>query len=381
MTIAVPREIAAQEKRVSATPETVKKMASKGLQVKVQSGAGEGSFISDAAFQQAGALLEKDVKSLYGSADIVLKVQEPMVSEVQFLKEGAVILSFFQPLSNPDLVKSLAAKKISSFSMELVPRITRAQSMDALSSMATVAGYKAVLLAANESPKLFPLLMTAAGMVRPAKVFIIGAGVAGLQAIATAKRLGAVVRAFDTRPVVAEQVKSLGAEFVSLGVELKQEEAHDKGGYAKELSADVHQKEQAMLQKEVTQADIVITTALIPGKRAPILITKEMVSGMHAGSVVVDLAAPQGGNCEGTKPGEKAISNNGVIILGYLNLPSLMPVDSSQMYARNLLNFLFNFYRDGKIEMRMEDEIIQGALVTHQGEIVQKAIREKLQIA
>jgi NAD(P) transhydrogenase subunit alpha len=378
--VAIPKETALDEKRVAATPETVKKMVAKGLHVIVEADAGKGSHIADADYEKAGATIEKEAKVLLGEADIVLKVQELGLNEVQFLKEGAIVLSFFQPLSNPDLVKKLVTKKISSFSMELVPRITRAQSMDALSSMATVAGYKAVLLAANESPKLFPLLMTAAGMVRPAKVFIIGAGVAGLQAIATAKRLGAVVRAFDTRPVVAEQVKSLGAEFVSLGVELKQEEAQDKGGYAKELSADVHQKEQALLQKEVVQADVVITTALIPGKRAPILITQEVVSGMHAGSVIVDLAAPQGGNCEWTKPGEKVVSNNGVIILGYLNLPSLMPVDSSQMYSRNILAFLNLLSPDGKsLQLNLSDEIIRGSLVTHNGEIVQEGIQGVLQ--
>ncbi len=377
--VVIPKEIVPNEKRVAATPETIKKMMAKGLQVVVGVSAGEGSYISNADYEKAGATVEKDVKALLENADIVLKVQELTRDEVGLLKEGAVVLSFFQPLSHSDLVQRLNTKKISAFSMELIPRITRAQTMDVLSSMATVAGYKSILLAANASPKLFPLLMTAAGTIRPAKVFVIGAGVAGLQAIAIARRLGAVVRAFDTRPVVQEQVKSLGAEFVSLGIEIKQEEAQDKGGYAKELSADVHKKEQDLIRREVTQADVVVTTALIPGKKAPLLITRDMVEGMQPGSVIVDLAAPQEGNCELTEPGKELIYK-GIIILGYLNLPSLMPVPASQMYSRNILAFLNLLSPDGKsIQLNLADEIIKGSLVTHQGEIVHPSIREALQ--
>lgn len=377
VTVGIPKEVSEGERRVAATPETVKKMKGKGIRVVVESGAGREALISDEDYREGGAEIATDRTALWGEADILLKVQEPQAGEIDRMKEGAIVLSFFQPLQRLDLVERLVSKKVGAFSLEGVPRITRAQKIDALSSMATIAGYKSVILAANASLKLFPLLMTAAGTIRPARLFVIGAGVAGLQAIATARRLGAMVRAFDTRPVVAEQVKSVGGEFVSMGETLQEEEVQDKGGYAKELSAEMHRKEQELIAKEVEHADVVITTALIPGKPAPRLITKEMVQKMKPGSVIVDLAAPQGGNCEWTEPGEEVVKE-GVTLIGPLNLPSTMPVHASQMLARNLMEFLFLLVKEDRIEIDLKDEIIAASLVTYQGEVRHAAIREKL---
>ncbi len=292
MIVGVPKEVVPGERRVALVPDLVPKLTKAGLEVVVQSTAGEDAGFPDSAYLDKGGRIEPDVLS---RADVLLKVQPPSVEEAGQIKEGATLIGYLQPYTNIDGIKALAGRKVTAFSMELMPRITRAQSMDALSAMSTVAGYKAVLIAANRLQKFFPLLMTAAGTVTPAKVFIIGAGVAGLQAIGTAKRLGAVVEAYDTRPVVKEQVESLGAKFVELALETK--DAQDKGGYAKAQSEEFYKKQQEMMAQSVTAADVVIPTALIPGQRAPVLITEEMVKGMRPGSVIVDLAAEQGGNC------------------------------------------------------------------------------------
>jgi len=282
------------------------------------------------------------------------------------------LIGFLQPYTNRAGIEALAARKVTAFAMELMPRITRAQAMDALSAMSTVSGYKAVLLAANRLLKFFPLLMTAAGTVSPARVFIIGAGVAGLQAIGTAKRLGAVVEAYDTRPVVKEQVESLGAKFVELALETKDAEA--KTGYAKEQSEEFYRRQREMMATCLAAADVVITTALIPGKRAPVLITEEMVQGMRPGSIIVDLAAEQGGNCALTEPGREVVKH-GVLILGFLNLPSTVPFHASQMYARTVTSFLLHLLKDGRMQFDLNDELTRGPLVTHQGEIIHEAAK------
>jgi NAD(P) transhydrogenase subunit alpha len=291
------------------------------------------------------------------------------------MKEGSMLIGFLQPYANSTAIKALAARKITAFSMELMPRITRAQPMDALSAMSTIAGYKAVLLAAVRLPKFFPLLMTAAGTVTPARVFVIGAGVAGLQAIGTARRLGAVVEAYDTRPAVKEQVESLGAKFAEFPLEAKA--AEDKSGYAKAQSDEFYRKQQEMMSKWVTNADVVIPTALVPGQRAPVLITEEMVRSMRPGSVIVDLATEQGGNCALTEPGEE-ILRHGVVIIGPLNLPSTMPFHASAMYARTVTSYLTHLVKDGTLHLDLDDELTRGPLVTHQGEIVHEVVKARL---
>jgi len=378
MIIAVPKEIIKGENRVAATPDSVAKMIKKGLEVRVEYGAGQGAFFSDSDYENAGAKIVSDAASLYTDADIVIKVQRPVINEtcgkeeVDLMKEGAVLITMLQPLSHPETAKLLASRKISSFSMDLIPRITRAQRMDVLSSMSSLAGYKAVLIAAASFGRFIPMMTTAAGTLPPAKVLIIGAGVAGLQAIATAKRLGAQVEAFDTRPAVKEQVQSLGATFVEL--ELGDGDTEDQGGYAKELSAEHHQQELALIHEHVKGADVVITTALIPGKKAPLLITAEMVSDMKKGSVIIDLAAELGGNCELTRAEEEVLAH-GVTIIGVVNLPASLPIHASQMYAKNMTNFLLHLYVNNELTINLDDEITKGALVTHQGEIVNDVVR------
>ncbi|MFQ5780509.1 MAG: Re/Si-specific NAD(P)(+) transhydrogenase subunit alpha, partial [Nitrospiria bacterium] len=321
----IPKEIALGERRVAATPETVNKMIKGGLDVLVEAGAGEGALIPDSDYEKVGAKIVTDVASLLADGDIIFKIQRPLFNkkiekdEVDLMKEGAILICLLQPMSYPDVVPKLVERKISAFSMDLIPRITRAQRMDVLSSMSSIAGYKAVLLAATAFGKMIPMMTTAAGTLPPAKALVLGAGVAGLQAIATAKRLGAMVEAFDTRPVVKEQVESLGAKFVEL--DLGQEQAEDAGGYAKELSPEFHKKETELIHQHVKGADIVITTALIPGKKAPVLITSEMVKDMKSGSVIVDMAVEQGGNCELSKVGEDVVAY-GVTIIGAPNLPA-----------------------------------------------------------
>jgi NAD(P) transhydrogenase subunit alpha len=369
MIVSVPKEIVPGERRVALVPDLAAKLKKAGLEILVQAGAGREAGFLDSSYQEQGARLQQEVLS---EADIVLKVQPPTAEEIGRLKEGALLIGFLQPYTNAANIQALAARKVTAFAMELMPRITRAQAMDALSAMSTVAGYKAVLMAANRIPKFFPLLMTAAGTLTPARVFVLGAGVAGLQAIGTAKRLGAIVEAYDTRPVVKEQVESLGAKFVELDLETK--DAQEKTGYAKAQSEEFYAQQRQMLLKYVAAADVVIPTALIPGQRAPVLITEEMVKGMRPGSVIVDLAAEQGGNCALTEPGQEVVKY-GVAILGPVNIPSTLPFHASQMYARTVSNYLLHLCKQGKIQLDLSDELTRGPLVTHQGEVVHEAVK------
>jgi NAD(P) transhydrogenase subunit alpha len=372
MIVSVPKETVSGERRVALVPDLVPKLTKAGLEVLVQTGAGEAAGYLDGTYSEKGARLEPEV---IGRADILLKVQPPSAAEIGAMKEAATLIGFLQPYGNSAGIKALAARKTTAFAMELMPRITRAQSMDTLSAMSTIAGYKAVLIAAGRLPKFFPLLMTAAGTMTPARVFVLGAGVAGLQAIGTAKRLGAVVEAYDTRPVVKEQVESLGAKFVETGLETK--DAQDKGGYAKAQSEEFYEKQRQMMLKYVAGADVVIPTALVPGKRAPVLITEEMVRGMHPGSVIVDLAAEQGGNCALTEPGQEVVKH-GVLIIGPINLPSTMAFHASQMYARTVTNYLLHLVKEGRVALDLTDELTRGPLVTHQGEIVHDVVKAAL---
>ena len=365
MIIGVPKETAANERRVAVTPDVAGRLVKTALSVLVERGAGEGASFGDDAYGAAGATLAATAGEVFGQSDVVLKVQLPSAQEARLCREGSALVALFQPSAEREAVTQLAARKMTAFSLALLPRITRAQPMDVLSSQATVAGYKAVLLAAAATGRFFPMLVTAAGTLPPARVLVLGAGVAGLQAIATARRLGAVVSAFDVRAAAKEQVESLGAKFLEMQLG---EQAEAAGGYAKQLSEDTHRRELAFLAQQVQDADIVITTAAIPGKRAPILITAEAVQGMKAGAVIVDLAAETGGNCEVTAPGSE-VHRNGVVILGPLNLPSTLPLHASQMYARNISSFLLHVARDGKLVVDFDDEIIRDTCVTHAGEV------------
>ena len=370
MKIGVPKEIVPGERRVALTPDATAALVKSGLQVVVERGAGEGAFHSDAAFEAAGARIVADV---YAEADVVLKVQKPTLDEVDRLREGTVLVSFLQALTSADLVQRLAARRITSFGMEGIPRISRAQKMDALSSQANIAGYRAALIAAESLAKFFPMMMTAAGTVFAARTLVMGAGVAGLQAIATARRLGAQVWGYDVRPAVKEQVESLGAKFLVL--ELAVADAEDKGGYAKALSADAARRQQELLAEKTKDFDVVITTALVPGRPAPRLVTKETVAGMRPGSVIVDLAAEAGGNCELTQPDKVVVVERGVTIHGPTNLPATMPVHASQLYARNVTELLRELVKDGALALDFEDEIIRGACVTHGGEVLNDAVK------
>ena len=377
MKIGVVKEIEVGERRVALIPDTVSRLVKQGFEVWVEAGAGEAAFFSDAAYSSAGAHLTADVFQLYREVDVLLKVKPPQhredgQHEANLLREGSILIGFLDPLGNPALVQQLAEHNITAFSMELIPRISRAQSMDALSSQAGVAGYQAVLLAAAASPKFFPMLTTAAGTIPPAKAFIIGAGVAGLQAIATARRLGAVVEAFDIRPAVKEEVQSLGAKFVEVKLD---EETVSAGGYAREVSEVSRQKTQETIAEHVKLADVVITTAQVPGRKAPILVTEEMIAQMKPGSVIVDLAAEQGGNCAGTEAG-KDIIRNGVTQIGPINLPSAMPIHASQMYAKNLLTLVQHLSKDGELNLNFEDEITRSACVCHAREIRNARVQE-----
>jgi NAD(P) transhydrogenase subunit alpha len=368
MRIGVVRETAPGERRVALVPETVGRLAKSGNELVVERGAGEASSFPDRMYTEAGATIGDA-----WDAELVLKVARPSDEELGRLREGAVLIAFLQPLTNHALVRELARRRVTALSMDAIPRITRAQSMDALSSQATVAGYKAVLLAAAALPKFFPMLTTAAGTIAPAKAFVIGAGVAGLQAIATARRLGAVVEAFDTRPVVREQVQSLGAKFLEVDLG---ETGEGTGGYAKELSEEAHRKEVELLAKAVKENDIIITTAAIPGRPAPKLITSDMVRSMKPGSVIVDLAAETGGNTELTQAG-KVIDVDGVRIDGTTNLPSTMPYHASQMYSRNIQSLLgLMITKEGKLNLDMSDDVIKGTVITKDGEVVHEATRK-----
>ncbi|MBI4242683.1 MAG: Re/Si-specific NAD(P)(+) transhydrogenase subunit alpha [Planctomycetes bacterium] len=369
MKIAVPKEVREGENRVALIPETTVKLVKAGMTVVIETGAGTASSFLDNEYKNAGASIEAERNKLFGEADIVLKVNPPTLQETDLYKHGGVSVSLVFPHSCGELLKKMAEKKISSFSLDLIPRISRAQSMDVLSSMSSIAGYKAVMIAAGHLGKIFPMMMTAAGTILPAKVFIMGVGVAGLQAIATAKRLGASVEAYDVRPAVKEQVESLGARFVSISLETK--DAQDAGGYAKAQSEEFYKKQQEMLSNVIASADVVITTALVPGKKAPILVKEDSVKRMKAGSVVVDLAAEQGGNCEATEPGKEVVKH-GVLISGLKNLPSLVPFHSSQMFSRNLHSFCSLIFKEGKLNLDLGDEIIKATLVTHNGEVLWK---------
>ncbi|MBE9058419.1 Re/Si-specific NAD(P)(+) transhydrogenase subunit alpha [Sphaerospermopsis sp. LEGE 08334] len=380
MKIAVAKEIEVCERRVSLIPDIVAKLIKQGLEIYVETGAGEKAFFTDADYEAAGAKIISDPATLWGEADIMLKVSPPQEredgrSEIDLLKSGSVLISFLNPLGNPQIAQKLAQRQITALSMELIPRTTRAQSMDALSSQASLAGYKTVLLAAAALPKYFPMLTTAAGTIAPAKVFIMGAGVAGLQAIATARRLGAVVEAFDIRPAVKEEVQSLGAKFVEVKLE---EETVAAGGYAKEISEDSKKRTQELVATHVKNSDVVITTAQVPGRKAPILVTEEMVKAMKPGSVIVDLAAEQGGNCACTAPG-KDIVWNGVTIIGPINLPSSMPVHASQLYSKNITALMQLLIKDKALQVNFADDIVDAACVTYGGEIRNQRVKDALQ--
>jgi NAD(P) transhydrogenase subunit alpha len=374
MHIFVPREIADAESRVALVPETVSRLVQSGIAVDVESCAGERAYFLDEGYRDAGATLVTDVRAAYAAADAVLKVREPLphptlgAHEADLLRDGCLFISFLSPALNADLIARLASKRVAAFAMELIPRITRAQKMDALSSMSTVAGYKATLLAANHLGKFFPLLMTAAGTIPPARVFVLGAGVAGLTAIATARRLGAVVEGFDVRPAAREEVQSLGATFVGSAIE----EAVAEDGYAKELSEEHQKKERELIRDHLRGADAAITSAAIPGKRAPILITGDMVHEMKPGSVIVDMAAETGGNCELTERGAVRLVN-GVTIHGPLGLAGSLPVHASQMYSRNISALFTYLVKGGKVQLDPQDEIVRAAWVTRPAEAATSA--------
>lgn len=361
-TVFVPKETVSGETRVAATPETVKKLVQAGFKVMVESGAGSGCHLADADYENAGAKVGNTES--YSSADVVLKLHPPTAEEAEKIREEALLVSFLFPHMNESVVSTLNSRRITSFAMEQIPRISRAQSMDALSSQANIGGYKAVLLAADTLEKLFPMLMTAAGTIRPAKVVILGAGVAGLQAIATAKRLGAVVEVSDIRPAAKEQVQSLGAKFIEVETT---EDMETAGGYAKEVSEEFLKKQREIVDKHMAGADVVIGTAQVPGRPAPKLISAEIVEKMRDGSVIVDMAAEQGGNCVLTEPGETVVKH-GVTIIGTKNIPGLVPVHASEMYAKNLLVVMNHLSSDGKINLDFKDEITAGSIATHAGE-------------
>ena len=376
MKVATPKETAAEERRVALVPDTATKLIAAGLQVSIEASAGAAAYLTDEAYRTAGVSVVSGAEDVLRDADAVLKVQAPSVSEAGLVRAGAVLVSFLQPATQADIVRALAKQGVTAFSLELVPRISRAQSMDALSSQASAAGYKSVLMAAERLGKFFPMMMTAAGTVAPARVLVMGAGVAGLQAIATARRLGAVVSAYDVRPVVKEEVQSLGATFIELALEAQEGE----GGYAREQSEEFLRKQRELIGEHVARSDVVITTAAVPGRRAPLLVTADMVRGMRPGSVVVDLAAESGGNVELTQAG-KDTDVGGVLIIGTRNVPSTMPLHASQLYARNVTNLLLHLVKDGAINLDFEDEITKGACVTHGGEIVSERAKQLLAAA
>jgi NAD(P) transhydrogenase subunit alpha len=378
--IGIPKEIKDGEARVALIPAMISTLIKSQHQVFVEKGAGVRASFADEQYQQAGATLVSDPKELYQTADVMLKVQPPQMHlthgahEVKMMREGATLVGFLAPWANAETLRQLIERRITSFAMEYIPRITRAQSMDALSSMATVAGYKAVVLAAHHLGKMFPMMMTAAGTVPPAHVLVIGAGVAGLQAIATAKRLGAKVEAFDQRPAVKEQVKSLGASFIEMELP---KDAETTGGYAKELSADFIKKEMAAIAARLPKVEVVICTAQIFGKRAPVLITEDLVRLLRPGSIIVDLAAEQGGNCAMTEAG-KTVVQHGVTIIGAVSLAATLPTDASQMYSRNMINLFRHLYPKADSTPDFTDEIVKGACLIRNGEIVNEAVQRAL---
>jgi len=375
MIIAIPKEIFPGEQRAAFIPSSVDRLVKKGAQVIIETGLGASIGIADEEYKKAGATIETKRQELLSCADIVLRLKKPPVEEIASLKKGSIHISFLDPFNEKELVQAFAQNQISAFSMEMIPRSTRAQKMDALSSQANLAGYVTVILAAERLPKIFPMLMTPAGTIAPARVFIIGAGVAGLQAIATAKRLGARVEAFDTRPVVKEQVQSLGAKFVEIDLG---ETGQTAQGYAKALTPEQLEKQRQGMARVCAQSDVVITTAQLFGRKAPVVLTREMVDQMKPGSIIVDMAVESGGNVEGSKLNEEVVTSNGVHILGIGNLPGRVAVHASQMYSANLHNLLEEYWdKDTKsFKLNLEDEIIKGALITHQGQIVNEMVKK-----
>ena len=370
--VAVVRESAANERRVALTPEVAKKLKGRGAAIVIEHDAGASAYFADAAF--ADTEIVADARTVLGRADVLLKVQPPTLDEIASLKEGAVVIGHLQPHLEPERTKLLRDRRITSFAMELLPRTTRAQAMDVLSSQAAVAGYKAVLIAAECAPKFFPMLTTAAGTIRPSKVLIVGAGVAGLQAIATARRLGAQVEGFDVRPETKEQIESLGAKFLDLGVS-----AAGSGGYARELTQEERDRQQQALADHLKGIDVVVTTAAVPGRKAPRIISAAMVAGMKAGAVIVDIAAETGGNCELTEPDATVVSDSGVSVIGTVNLPASAPVHASEMYARNLYNFLKPALKDGAFTIDWQDEVFAASVLTHAGEVRHAPTRAALE--
>jgi H+-translocating NAD(P) transhydrogenase subunit alpha len=379
MIVGVPRESFPGERRVAMVPAVIPSLAKAGLEVVVEAGAGTEAGYPDSEFVAKGAKILRTRAEVFAAADIIVQVlsnganDRTGQADVPLYRANQALIGFMRPLSALEPIQEIASKGVTAFSIELMPRTTRAQSMDALSSMATISGYKAVVTAADTLPKIFPMLTTAAGTITPARVFIIGCGVAGLQAIATARRLGAVVSAYDLRPAVKEQVHSLGGRFVEIAVEAK--DAQDARGYATAQGEEFYKKQRELLGKVIAESDVVITAAVIPGKKSPILVTKEMVEGMAPGSVIVDLAAERGGNCELTRPGEK-VEAHGVTIVGYINLASTVPHHASQMYAKNVATFLLYMVKEGKLQINPQDEIVRDTLLTQGGEIVNARLRE-----
>jgi NAD(P) transhydrogenase subunit alpha len=374
MKIAVPKEVYPDEQRVALIPAEVGKLTKAEHQVFIESGAGAGSSYTDDQYKEAGATVVKSAGELYKNAKVVFKVRPPQDEEIKKLPQGAVLISFLEVLREPSVAKKLADQKVTAVALEMVPRISRAQSMDALSSQASAAGYKATIIAAEAQRKYFPMLTTAAGTIRPAKVFVLGAGVAGLQAIATAKRLGASVQAFDIRAATKGEVESLGAKFIEIDLG---ESGEAEGGYAKEISEEAKKREHEVLKDVMSKCDVVITTAAVPGKKAPVLVTEDMVAAMKPGSVIVDMAVEQGGNVVGSKPGEH-VDKDGVTIIGPVNLPSQMAIHTSQLFARNVVTLFNHLVKEGKFEFDFKDGITAGAVITHEGEVVNSKTKELL---
>ena len=383
MIVGIPKETFPGQRQVSVVPDGLAALSKAGLEVLVQAGAGAEAGYADELYSAKGAKIVQSRTELFQKAEIILQYQacganpEKGPEDLELLRPGQVVIAFLDPLGSADQIKKLAERKATGFSMELMPRITKAQSMDALSSQASLAGYKAVILAAEKLPQIFPMMMTAAGTISPARVFVIGAGVAGLQAIATARRLGAVISGYDVRPAVKDQVESLGAKFIEMDLETGKSE--DAGGYAKAMDEDFYRRQREMMAKVVAENHVVITTAAVPGKKAPILITGEMVKGMRPGSIIVDLAAERGGNCELTRPGEN-VEVEGVTIMGPVNLTSTVPHHSSQMYSKNITTFLIHMAKEGQLKYDLSDEITRETLVTRDGEILEPRVREILHL-
>jgi proton-translocating NAD(P)+ transhydrogenase subunit alpha len=381
--VGVPKETYPRERRVALTPAVVPLLAKAGLEVVLEAGAGERAGYPDAQYQDKGAKIQPDRRTVFGQSDIIVQVlchganDKTGTNDLSLMRRGQVLIGFLRPLGSPDSVQQVAQTGVSAYAVELMPRTTRAQSMDALSAMASIAGYKAVVVVADELPRIFPMMTTAAGTITPSRIFVMGAGVAGLQAIATAKRLGAVVSAYDVRPAVKEQIQSLGGRFVELPLETSN--AQDAGGYAKAQDEAFYARQRELLGNVIAESDAVITTAAVPGKKAPVLVTEAMVKRMPPGSVILDLAAERGGNCELTRPGER-IQVHGVTIIGPINLASGAPYHASQMYAKNLTTFLQNLVKDGKVRPPESDEIIRETLLTQGGEVVNARVRETLQL-